>query len=154
VTAAAQSPPGALNPPPPLVALISCPIAASLGTLGRKWTLTILRDVAFRSPASFSTILRNNPGLRQRTLSLRLRQLTREDLVERAPGENGSRRGGYRLTSKGQDIMPVLTALMQFGIRHQAGRVFADRLPREIEDLYPGNADLMLGRLAEYARRG
>lgn len=59
------------SPGPPAMPLRACPIQTTLGTLGRKWTLTILRDIAFSPDASFTLIMKNNPGLRQRTLSLR-----------------------------------------------------------------------------------
>lgn len=126
----------------------SCPIAATLGTLGRKWALTILRDIAFFPDASFSLILRNNPGLRQRTLSLRLKQLAGEELVEKSPPLDGQRRRTYRLTSKGLQVWPILAALVQYGVQNHADIVFADGQPRNIEDVFPTSTTLMLGRFA------
>lgn len=132
----------------------SCPIAASLGTLGRKWTLTVLRDIAFFPGASFTLILRNNPGLRQRTLSLRLKQLTAEALVERHPLRDGGRRAGYRLTEKGQQVWPILTTLLQFGVRNHAPMVFPDGRPRNVEEVFPSDLGLMLGRFAPSTANG
>jgi DNA-binding HxlR family transcriptional regulator len=126
----------------------SCPIAATLGTLGRKWAIPILRDIAFFPDASFSLILRNNSGLRQRTLSLRLKQLTGEELIRKSPPLNGARPRKYRLTEKGLQVWPILSALMQFGVQNHAAEVFADGRPRNLEDVFPGATDLMLGRFA------
>ncbi|MCI4338038.1 MAG: helix-turn-helix transcriptional regulator [Thermoplasmata archaeon] len=136
------------NPTPgvPAVPMESCPISATLGTLGRKWTLTILRDIAFSPVASFSKILRNNPGLRQRTLSLRLKQLAGEQLIEKGPPINGNRHRSYRLTSKGEQVWPVLTTLMQYGLQNHAEVVFADGQPRNVEEVFPHATELMLGR--------
>jgi DNA-binding HxlR family transcriptional regulator len=132
----------------------SCPIAATLGTLGRKWALPILRDIAFFPDASFSLILRNNSGLRQRTLSLRLKQLAGEGLIQKCPPVDGTRRRSYRLTEKGLQVWPILSALMQFGVQNHAAEVFADGQPRNLEDVFPGAVDLMLGRFAPGAMEG
>ncbi|MCI4363702.1 MAG: helix-turn-helix transcriptional regulator [Thermoplasmata archaeon] len=133
-------------PGPPEVSVRACPIAASLGTLGRKWTLTILRDIAFFPNASFSLILRNNPGLRQRTLSLRLKQLSTEELIEKGDGAPKGRPRPYRLTDKGLQLWPILTSLMQFGMQNYPERVFADGVARNVEDVYPADTALLLGR--------
>lgn len=136
------------SPGPPTVPLQNCPIATTLGTIGRKWTLTILRDIAFFPDASFSLILRNNPGLLPRTLSLRLKQLATDDLVVRSTEGNGARRPTYRLSEKGLQVWPILATLAQYGVQNLADQVFADRRPRELEDVFPGGMQLMLGRFA------
>jgi DNA-binding HxlR family transcriptional regulator len=136
------------TPGPPAVEIRSCPIQASLGTLGRKWTLTIIRDIAYFPDASFSLILKNNPGLLQRTLSLRLKQLTAANLIVNAAVSNAARRPRYRLTNKGQQVWPILATLVQFGLQNSADRVFADGRPRDLEDVFPKSMDLLLGRFA------
>lgn len=144
--------PSAPYPSPPAVSLDACPIATTLGTLGRKWTLPILRDVAFFPKASFGLIRKRNPGLRQRTLSNRLRELAAEDLIRRVVPAHDDRHPYYELTSKGLEAWPILASLFQFGIRHYAGTVFADGRPRDLAEVYPHDATLMLGPLAEFAR--
>jgi DNA-binding HxlR family transcriptional regulator len=139
-------------PDPPAVPLASCPINASLGTLGRKWTLLILRDIAFAPGAGFATIRRNCPGLGNRTLSIRLRQLVRDDIIERVEAESPRGAPGYRLTAKGRDVMPILTAFLQYGSRHFSTQVFADGRPRSLAEVYPTGRDFMVGRLAAYVR--
>jgi DNA-binding HxlR family transcriptional regulator len=126
----------------------SCPIEASLGTLGRKWTLTIIRDIAYFPDASFSLILKNNPGLLQRTLSLRLKQLAAANLIVNSAVANGARHPKYRLTTKGQEVWPILATLVQFGIQNSADRVFADGRPRDLEEVFPKGMDVLLGRFA------
>jgi DNA-binding HxlR family transcriptional regulator len=144
--------PASDSPPPPTVPFQNCPIATSLGSLGRKWTLTVLRDIAFRPDASFNVILRENPGLLPRTLSLRLLELTRDGLILRTPAGAGSRRVYYRLTTRGKDLWPVLSALVDYGSRYHADRVFEDGRARGIEETFPDSAALMMGRLVDYAR--
>ncbi|HEV2520304.1 MAG TPA: helix-turn-helix domain-containing protein [Thermoplasmata archaeon] len=136
------------SPGPPAVRLESCPIAATLGTIGRKWTLNILRDIAFSPGASFSLILKNNPGLLQRTLSVRLKQLAADGLVVREAAPSHARRPVYRLSEKGLQLWPVLATLAQFGMQNFADRVFADARPRDLEEVFPAATELMLGRFS------
>ncbi len=139
-------------PAMPKVPWDQCPIATTLGSLGRKWTIPILRDVAFFPQASFGLLRKRNPGLRQRTLSIRLQQLVEEDLIRRVVPPTDPRHPYYELTDKGLEVWPILTALFQFGIRHHATEVFPDGHPRTLEEIYPNDAALMLGPLAAFAR--
>ncbi len=91
------------------------PIRESLKTLGAKWSLMIIRDIAFLGLHRFGEIRRNNPGLTARVLSRRLRQLVNEGLLERNE-ESGI--VTYVLTGKGEDAVYVLLALLRYGIRH------------------------------------
>ena len=91
------------------------PIRDSLKILGRKWTLLILRDIAFLKLRRFGEVRRNNPGLTARVLSRRLRQMGEEGLLKRR--EDG-KAVYYDLTSRGEDAVYVLLALLRYGIRH------------------------------------
>ncbi len=94
------------------------PIRDSLELLGAKWTLLILRDIAFLKLRRFGQIRRNNPGLTARVLSRRLHQMVGGGLVRR---EERGKAVYYYLTSKGEDAIYVLLALLRYGIRHHMG---------------------------------
>jgi DNA-binding HxlR family transcriptional regulator len=141
-----------LEPLSPLIPFKNCPIRSSLGVLGKKWTLLVLRDVAFYRLVKFSQILKNNPGLTPRVLSLRLKDLQNDDLIERVSGPKDQRVVNYRLTKKGNDTIPILTGFIQYGVQYHSKRVFEDGEPRELADLYPRDQPEMLGRLLSYAR--
>ncbi len=142
------------DPVVPRVRFRACPIRASLGVLGRKWACLVLRDLAFFGEMAFSQFLRNNPGMTPRILSMRLRDLQEEGLIRRLQDADNPRSVRYRLTAKGEDAVPVLTALIQFGMRHHADRVFGDGEPRELQEIFPGRQRRMLGRLSRYAALG
>jgi len=144
--------PNVSYPAPAAVPLEACPIATTLQTLGRKWTLTVLRDIAFFPKATFGLIRKRNPGLRQRTLSIRLGQLQSEDLIRKATPPGEPRRPYYELTPKGLEVWPILASLFQYGTRNHAAAVFADGRPRDLQDIYPRDAPLLLGPVAAYAR--
>ena len=95
------------------------PIRDSLKVLGRKWTLLILRDIAFLKLKRFGQIRRNNPGLTPRVLSRRLNQMTGEGLLTR---EEKGDAVYYCLTDRGEDAIYLLLALLRYGMRHHTGR--------------------------------
>ena len=139
-------------PAPPLVEPEACPIATSLQFLGRRWTLTILRDIAFFPKAGFALVRKRNPGLTPRILSIRLRELGRQDFIRKVTPADDPRHPYYELTAKGLEVWPILSALYQFGTRHHAEQIFADGRPRDLAEIYPNDSALLLGPLAEYAR--
>jgi DNA-binding HxlR family transcriptional regulator len=135
----------------PQIPFQACPIRASLGVLGRKWTMLILRDIAALKIDSFSGIIRNNHDLTPRVLSMRLRELQLDGLITRHVNPKDTRDIKYRLTKKGYDVMPILTAFIQYGITHHAKRVFEDGRPRELSQVFPGKQAVLLGRLFAFA---
>src|ERR1700687_1648740 len=78
--------PGPLAPAGPIK---NCPIATSLGVLGRKWTILILRDMSMMKLERFNQLLKATPGLTPRVLSNRLSELEREGMIERIEKRKG-----------------------------------------------------------------
>jgi DNA-binding HxlR family transcriptional regulator len=99
----------------PRLAYQADPIRESLKVLGAKWSLLIIRDIAFLRLHRFGEIRRNNPGLTARVLSRRLHQMVAESLIDRK--ENGGE-VTYNLTSKGEDAVYILLAVLRYGVRH------------------------------------
>ena len=61
---------------------VECPIKSTLGVLGKKWTMLILRDIGFRGIDRFNRLLESVPGLTPRVLSKRLKELEKEWFIE------------------------------------------------------------------------
>ena len=95
-----------------------CPIAKALEVVGEKWTLLILRDLV-RDITRFND-LEKSLGCPRNLLSKRLQDLQREGLITaESYRESGQRtRKQYRLTEKGQTVIPVLAALQQWAREH------------------------------------
>jgi DNA-binding HxlR family transcriptional regulator len=138
----------------PATVFENCPIRVSLGSLGRKWTLLVLRDISFFPGSTFSSIRKSNPGLGNRILSIRLKQLLGEGLIERRTPNGSAENAGYFLTERGRAVLPVLTALIQYGSWFHAEEVFADRRPRRLEEVFPAQREYLVGGLAAYVRGG
>ncbi|MFJ6392643.1 winged helix-turn-helix transcriptional regulator [Streptomyces sp. NPDC091972] len=94
-----------------------CSIARTLGVLGQKWNLLLLRE-AFLGRTRFAEFQRI--GIPNATLGQRLNDLVCAGLLERVTyQEEGERsREAYALTQAGRDVLPVLVALSEWGDRH------------------------------------
>jgi DNA-binding HxlR family transcriptional regulator len=97
---------------------LECSLARSLDMIGEWWTLLIIRDL-FYGINTFDTLCRDL-GIARNILADRLRKLTDRGLIEKKPGEIGSRKRIYRLTGKGKDLFPIIMALVAWGDRWEA----------------------------------
>src|SRR3977135_3779743 len=93
----------------------NCSIQRTLGVVGEKWTLLIIRD-AMNGVRRFDDF-RRHVGLSEPVLADRLRKLVAADILETRPyrAEGQRSRLEYRLTDKGLDLHAALVALMQWG---------------------------------------
>jgi DNA-binding HxlR family transcriptional regulator len=121
----------------PQVKFVQCPIKTSLGVLGKKWTLLILRDIGFLKIVRFNRILESIPGLTPRVLSMRLRELEDEGFIESVGGKKQPTMVVWRLTEKGRDTMPILLQLTAFGSKWHSDVVFEDKRPRTLNEIFP-----------------
>jgi DNA-binding HxlR family transcriptional regulator len=123
----------------------TCAVARSLDILGDWWSLLILRD-AFEGVARFGDFERSL-GIPKSRLSVRLKALVANGILEVAPASDGSAYGEYVLTDRGRDLFPVMVGLRQWGERHlfpgaPPRRQLVDRLQgRPISRLEPRSAD-------------
>lgn len=78
--------------------------------IGRRWTGAILRLLSER-PQRFTELLAQVPGLSDRLLTERLRELEAEGLVEREVIHGPPIRVEYSLTDKGHELKPVIQAI-------------------------------------------
>jgi DNA-binding HxlR family transcriptional regulator len=95
-----------------------CPIDRAMQLLGHRTTMLLLRE-AFYGETRFDGFARR-AGITEAVAAKRLKELVAADLMERSPyQEPGQRtRFEYVLTPKGEGLLPVLVALMQWGNDH------------------------------------
>ncbi len=112
----------------------NCPVQASLGVLGHKWSLLVLRNMELFGKHRFNEMLKVTPGLTKRVLSMRLKELEREGFIEIV--ERRRNYSKWDFTTKGKDVLPILMALVQFGSKWYASEVFADKEPRTLHEIF------------------
>ncbi len=105
-------------PTAPTARVVPDPLKLGVQRLGRKWTLLLLRDLAFRKLHRFGQLLQNNPGLTPRVLARRLREMEAEGLIQRSAIGASVR---YELTARGEDAVFILLAYLRYGARHFVG---------------------------------
>lgn len=93
-----------------------CSIARTLGIVGDRWTLLVLRD-AVLGLHRFEQLL-TSLGVASNVLSDRLNRLVAEGILERVRYSERPERFEYHLTKKGRELGVALIALMQWGDRY------------------------------------
>jgi DNA-binding HxlR family transcriptional regulator len=92
-----------------------CPIYRSLDLFGDRWGLLVVREI-LRGVTRFNELERSLPGISRSTLAQRLRHLEKEAIVERRTTNDG-RGTEYGLTEAGRDLVKVLDAVGDWGVR-------------------------------------
>lgn len=126
----------------PSVQFKYCPIQTSLGVLGKKWTLLILRDIAFLKVQRFNQILRTLPGLTPRVLIMRLNELEETGLIEPVIIQKRPKLVRWYLTQKGKDTVPILMSFISYGSKWYPDVVFEDKKPRTARELFPSMPEI------------
>lgn len=92
---------------------MNCSIAQCLEVMGEWWSPLILREafVGIRRFDQFQARL----GISRNVLNQRLSRLVEHGVLERVPYQARPLRHEYRLTDKGRDLWPVVTAMRQWG---------------------------------------
>jgi DNA-binding HxlR family transcriptional regulator len=78
--------------------------------IGKRWTGAVVKGLLL-GPARFNQLLAGIPGISDRVLTERLRELETEGIVERLVDPGPPVRVSYRLTSRGRALEPVLAAV-------------------------------------------
>ena len=94
---------------------MNCSIARSLDQVGEWWSLLIVRE-CMQGSKRFDEF-QTNLGIARNILTTRLEKLVEAGIIERFPLEDRANTDGYRLTQKGEELYPVLVALLQWGDR-------------------------------------
>ena len=97
----------------------SCGLPAALEVMGERWSFLILR-AAFNGLVHFEEFS-SQLGIARNILSNRLARLVEHGVLARVPCEHDRRKVEYRLTPKGEALLPTLIALRQWGERWGEG---------------------------------
>jgi len=92
----------------------TCPVCNTAEIISGKWTLLVIRDLA-EGCSRFCELERSLEGISPRTLSLRLRALEAEGIVARRTYPEVPPRVEYRLTAKGEALVPLIEEMRSYG---------------------------------------
>jgi DNA-binding HxlR family transcriptional regulator len=91
-----------------------CPVCRTADIVCGKWTLLVIRDLA-EGRSRFCELERSLEGISPRTLSLRLRALEEEGILERQTFPEVPPRVEYALTEKGRALVPIVESMRAYG---------------------------------------
>jgi DNA-binding HxlR family transcriptional regulator len=106
----------------------TCPVCRTAEIVCGKWTLLIIRDLA-DGRARFCELERSLKGISPRTLSLRLRALEEEGVVERQTFPEVPPRVEYALTAKGRALVPIVEQMREYGTEWLGGECAVEETP-------------------------
>src|SRR3954451_14658754 len=92
----------------------SCPVCRTAEIVCGKWTLLLVRELS-EGRSRFCELERSLTGISPRTLSLRLRALEEEAIVERHTFPEVPPRVEYALTEKGNALLPIIDGMRAYG---------------------------------------
>jgi DNA-binding HxlR family transcriptional regulator len=96
-----------------------CPINLSIEVIGDRWSLLVIRDMMFGNRRHFGELLAGSEeGIASNILADRLRRLTEQGLISRAPDPSHRQKVIYSLTEPAIQLVPVIAHLGAWGRRH------------------------------------
>ena len=93
-----------------------CAVARSLDLVGDRWVLLIVRELLSQGPCRFTDLRDGLPGIATNLLASRLKDMEENGLITRVDAPPPVATGLYQLTERGQQLQPVITALVEWGL--------------------------------------
>ncbi len=114
-----------------------CPINNNtFKIIGKKFTVLIIRNMLYLNHTKFNQFLNSVEGINSKTLSVRLREMEREGLIERKVYTETPIRVEYFLTEKGKALELILEQMCTFSMKYCANDIFKDGKPRTWEEVF------------------
>jgi DNA-binding HxlR family transcriptional regulator len=92
-----------------------CPVATTVGVIGSKWKLLILRNLML-SPQRFTDLLNGLDGISKKVLTENLRSLEADGIINRETySEEIPIKVEYSLSKMGETLRPIFDVLTDWG---------------------------------------
>lgn len=91
-----------------------CPVATTVGLIGSKWKLLILRDL-LTGPKRYNELRRSLTGISQKVLTASLKSMIADGLVDKTAYPEVPPRVEYSLTALGESMKPMIQVMEQWG---------------------------------------
>lgn len=95
--------------------VFNCNMELTLNLIGGKWKPIIIYHIGNEQPIRYGQLKRLIPTINERVLSKELRELERNNIVIRKAYDEKILRVEYSLSSIGQELLPVLNNLTEWG---------------------------------------
>lgn len=98
--------------------LPACPVSTTIGLIGSKWKLLILRDI-LSGTKRFGELRKNLDGISQKVLTNSLREMETDGLVIRTVFAEVPPRVEYSLSDIGKTLRPIIDAMEIWGLDYK-----------------------------------
>lgn len=95
-----------------------CPVATTVGVIGSKWKLLIIRNLRQR-PWRFNELKKDLEGISQKVLTDSLRALEEDGIITRTVYPEVPPRVEYALSELGESMGPILDAMADWGNQYK-----------------------------------
>lgn len=110
--------------------LYECPVRETADVIDGKWKPMIINSLKAR-PLRFGQLLRRISEASRKVLTDQLRELKREGIILRVEFGEKSERVEYSLTPYGLTLVPVLSLMADWGLKHKRRKRRFDRLRKQ-----------------------
>lgn len=95
-------------------------VTRTIKMIQSRWKLPVLFRLYAAASMRHAELMRDLPEVSQKMLTQHLRELEKDDLINRQ--DRGEKRPHveYQLSDQGRDLLPVLIAMRDFSVRHPA----------------------------------
>jgi DNA-binding HxlR family transcriptional regulator len=104
-----------------------CAISQSLDIIGDKWSLLIVRDLAYLGKDTYGDLLKMEEGIATNVLADRLVALEKAEIITKEIFVGSKSKFKYKLTEKGIDLYPIIFEIMLWGSK------YCEAMPQQIE---------------------
>ena len=98
-----------------------CPAETTLGAIGGKWKLLILREL-LTGVSRFGELRRRLSGISEKMLAQHLRELERDGIITRKIYPEVPPKVEYSLTASGKTLKPIIDGLHEWGLEHLSSK--------------------------------
>lgn len=98
--------------------LPACPVATTVGLIGNKWKLLIIRNLLVGTQR-FSELKRTIPGISQKVLTDNLRSMEADGIIERKVYAEVPPKVEYSLSPLGNSMRPIIKAMEIWGTEYK-----------------------------------
>ena len=96
--------------------------------IGDKWTLLIIRTLAFeKSPNRFNQLMQNLKPISSRTLAAKLTNLIEQGIIEKTIVHSSPPSSRYSLTMKGQDLVTAFKCVIDWNLKWQQNEILPSK---------------------------
>jgi DNA-binding HxlR family transcriptional regulator len=100
-----------------------CRVEDALGILVGKWKPIILLILLQKGTVRFSELKRSISGITQKMLTMQLRELEDEDIIQRVVYPQVPPKVEYSITEYGRSLEPILEAMHDWGTKHTVHKI-------------------------------